>query len=203
MQQQLTVLISKLWWKSLVADSRLDRYVTKMEIICETPRLVLRKVVQEDASALFEILGDSEVMRFSIHGPETPEGVQKFLDATFKRYSRDGFGQWAVIEKASGNLIGECGISVQIIDDTKEYEIGYRFSRQSWGQGMATEAAIACRDFGFTKLKLEKLISLIEAENHQSIRVAEKVGMKLEKESVFHGIPVRIYVLKNPAAERT
>jgi [ribosomal protein S5]-alanine N-acetyltransferase len=165
-------------------------------IVCETQRLILRKITQQDSDALFEILGDPEVMSFSVHGPETREGIQKFLDATIRRYERDGVAQWAVIEKASDKFVGECGISVQMIDEKREFEIGYRFSRLYWGKGFATEAAIACRDYGFMNIMLKRLISIIEADNRRSIRVAEKIGMKLEKESFFHGIPVRIYNLE-------
>jgi RimJ/RimL family protein N-acetyltransferase len=171
-------------------------YNKQTEIICQTSRLILRKILPSDFDGLFEVLGDAEVMRFSVRGPESHEGVHKFLEATAKRYERDGVAQWAVIEKETGKFIGECGISVQMIDGKKEYEIGYRFSRRFWGKGYATEAAIACRDYGIQSLGLTRLISIIESENNRSIRVAEKVGMELEKESNFHGIPVRIYSMK-------
>ena len=82
-----------------------------------------------------------------------------------------------------------------MIDNQKEYEIGYRFVREYWGQGLASEAAIACRDYGFKKLNLNRLISIIEKENTDSIKVAKKVGMILEKESCFHSIQVEIYSL--------
>jgi [ribosomal protein S5]-alanine N-acetyltransferase len=164
-------------------------------IICETPRLRLRMIDSGDFDALMNILGDAEVMKFSIHGPETHEGIQKFLDGTQKRYERDGVAQWAVILKESGQFIGECGISAQIVDGNQELEIGYRFARKYWGKGYATEAAVACRDYGFTQKNYSRLISIIEAENSASIRVAEKVGMRVERESEFHGIPVKIYSL--------
>ncbi len=164
-------------------------------VICETSRMILRKIVDEDVDSLLPILGNAEVMRFSVHGPDNRDGVLKFVDATKKRYARDGDAQWAVILKSSGAFIGECGISIQVIDGSKEYEIGYRFNPLYWRQGFASEAAIACRDYGFEKLKLERLISIIEKENEASIGVAKKVGMRLEKESAFHGIPVEIYSL--------
>ncbi len=115
------------------------------DIICETPRLMLRKIVDEDLDSLLAILGDAEVMRFSVHGPDNRDGVLKFIEATKKRYSRDGVAQWAVILKSSGALIGECGISVQTINETKEYEIGYRFNPQYWKRGFGSEAAVAAR----------------------------------------------------------
>jgi len=166
------------------------------DVICETPRLILRKIVDADVDSLLPILGNAEVMRFSLHGPDDREGVQKFIDATKKRYVRDGVAQWAVILKSSGAFVGECGISVQMIDEKKEYEIGYRFNPLYWKQGLASEAAIACRDYGFNELKMERLISIIEKENIASIGVAKRVGMIIEKEAVFHGIPIEIYSLQ-------
>lgn len=167
------------------------------DVVAETSRLILRKIVDQDADSLFEILGDPEVMKFSVHGPDTREGVLKFIDGTKKRYERDGVAQWAVICKETGAFVGECGIAVQMVDGKKECEIGYRFMRKYWGQGLASEAAIACREFGFKKLKLDRLISIIEKENKASIGVARKVGMTLEKEAKFYEIPVEIYSLSS------
>jgi ribosomal-protein-alanine N-acetyltransferase len=104
--------------------------------------------------------------------------------------------QWAVILKEAGQFIGECGISVQHIDNVEEFEIGYRFAKKYWGEGYATEAAIACQKYGTEQFSVKRYISIIEKENIRSIRVAEKGGMTLEKESVFHGIPVLIYSLE-------
>jgi len=69
--------------------------------------------------------------------------------------------------------------------------------RDCWGKGLATEAARACRDHGFKKAGLRRLISIIESENAASIRVAEKMGMTLEERASFHGIPVLIYSIAN------
>ena len=163
------------------------------KILLETPRIILKQFMDEDFDDLFTVHSDPEVMRFSVRGPRDRAGVARFLEVTQERYVRDGVAQWAVVLKETGKCIGECGISVQDIDDNKQHEIGYRLARSFWGNGYATEAALACRDYGFATLRLAKIISIIEAENHASIRVAKKLGMKLEKESVFHGIQVEIY----------
>ncbi len=166
-----------------------------IEIIAETPRLRLRKFLEADFEDLYLVLSHPEVMRFSVRGPYDRDGIARFLDVTQKRYEKGGVAQWAVVLKETGKCIGECGISVQDIDGKKQHEIGYRLARPLWGKGYATEAAMACREYGFNVKGLTRMISIIETENHASIRVAEKVGMKLEKESVFHEIPVRIYSL--------
>jgi RimJ/RimL family protein N-acetyltransferase len=163
-------------------------------IVCESPRLILQKFNEGDAGALFDFRGDPDVMRFSITGVETREDIQtKYLPSCMKRYSRDGFGQWAVIRKSDGRCIGECGICVQVVDGTREYEISYRLRRDCWGLGLATEAARACVDYGFKKAGLTRLISIIEEENSASIRVAQKMGMTLEKRATFHHVSALIY----------
>lgn len=163
-------------------------------IVCETSRLILRKFNESDVDALLGFRGDPEVMRFSITGPDTREDIRtKYLPSCLRRYARDGLGQWAVVRKSDGRCVGECGICVQEVDGEKEFEISYRMRRDDWGNGLATEAARACRDYGFTQAGLHRLISIIESENAASIRVAEKMGMILEKKATFHNIPVLIY----------
>jgi len=171
----------------------------KSPLVCETPRLILRKFNENDAEAIFSFQGDPEIMRFSVNGPATPEGIRtKYLPGCLTRYSRDGVGQWAVIRKSDGALIGECGICVHEVDGTREYEIGYRLRRDCWRQGLATEAARACRDYGFSKVGLSRLVSIIEAENAASIRVAKKIGMTFEKHVLFHQISALLYRVANP-----
>jgi len=167
-------------------------------IVCETSRLILRKFNESDVDPLLGFLGDPEVMRFSIRGPETREDIQtRYLPGCLKRYSRDGLGQWAVVLKSGGICVGECGICVQEVDGEREFEISYRMRRDCWGIGLATEAARACRDYGFKQAGLHRLISIVESGNAASIRVAEKMGMKLEKRASFHEIPVLIYSVAN------
>ncbi len=98
------------------------------------------------------------------------------------RYMNDGYGLWAMILHSTGELIGDCGLVRQTVDETDETEIGYHVRRDQWGQGYASEAARACRDYGFANLKVDKLISLIRPENIASCRVAEKNGMTIWKE---------------------
>ena len=167
-------------------------------IVCETSRLILRQFNESDVDPLLGFRGDPQVMRFSIRGPETREDIQtKYLPGCLKRYSRDGLGQWAVVRKSDGICVGECGICAQEIEGEREFEISYRMRRDCWGTGLATEAARACRDYGFKKAGLRRLISIIESENAASIRVAEKMGMTLEQRASFHGIPVLIYSVAN------
>ena len=167
-------------------------------VIFQTLRLILRKFNESDLEPLLSFRGDPEVMRFSLTGPETREDIQaRYLPACLRRYSRDGLGQWAVIRKSDGLCVGECGICIQEVEGKREFEISYRMRRDCWGNGLATEAAQACCDYGFKKVGLRRLIAIIESENAASIRVAEKIGMTLEKRASFHKIPVLIYSVAN------
>jgi len=167
-------------------------------IVCQTLRLILRRFNESDVKPLLGFRGDPEVMRFSITGPETREDIQtKYLPSCLRRYCRAGLWQWAVVRKSDDICVGECGICIQEVDGEREFEISYRLRRDCCGDGLATEAARACCDYGFKKAGLRRLISIIEAENAASIRVAEKMGMTLEKRASFHRIPVLVYSVVN------
>ncbi len=85
---------------------------------------------------------------------------------------------------------------VQEVDAKTELEIGYMFLRKFWGNGFATEAASATRDYAFQRLGSKRVISLIDPANTRSIRVAEKVGMRLEKEVRKWDKLIHVYALK-------
>ena len=149
--------------------------------ILETTRVILREFRRDDADALARVISDPETMRF-YPVPYDRKGVEDWIARNLQRYAKDGHGLWAMTLKGSGELIGDCGLTVQNVDGADEVEIGYHVRRDQWGQGLATEAARACRDYGFANLPIERIISIIRPENLPSRRVAEKNGMKVWKE---------------------
>lgn len=149
--------------------------IAKTRQIIETPRVILREFSPDDADALCTVLSDPETMRF-YPTPLDRAGVEKWIARNLGRYAKDGHGLWAMILKSSSELIGDCGLTGQPVDSADEIEIGYHVRRDYWGQGLATEAARACRDFGFERLPVDRLISLIRPENLPSRRVAEKMA---------------------------
>ncbi len=167
--------------------------------ILETPRFILREFVPEDADALALVLSDPETMRY-YPAPYDRAGVEQWISRNCQRYRNDGVGLWAMELKAGGcgELIGDCGITRQEVDGEHLYEIGYHLRRDCWGQGFATEAARACRDWGFAHLKTERLISLIRPENLPSRRVAERNGMTIWKETNWRGLPHLVYSMSQP-----
>ena len=166
-----------------------------MKKILETQNLILREFVMEDAPALQKILSDKDVMRFSIWGPLDLEATKIFLEKTaIESYKENGFGKWAVIHKDTNTLIGICGLLNEDIGTNEiKTELGYRLAKEFWGKGLGTEAARAVRDYAFTTLDLDEIVSCIDKENIPSIRVAEKNGMTFWKEGSLFGLPCQIY----------
>jgi RimJ/RimL family protein N-acetyltransferase len=162
--------------------------------ILETPRLILRELVAEDVDDLARVLSDSETMRY-YPAPCDRGGVEQWIERNRSRYARDGHGLWGVVLKSSGELIGDCGLIRQEVDGESLVEIGYHVRRDHWGHGLAPEAAGACRDYGFSHLKVDRLISLIRPENMPSRRVAEKIGMTLWKNTVWRDLPHCVYAI--------
>jgi RimJ/RimL family protein N-acetyltransferase len=165
----------------------------------ETKRLLLRHLKASDLSALERILGDAEVMEFSDSGPLGRDRVQAWLVDQMEGYDKQiGLGILAVIRKSDSDLIGCCGLTVFTdIGGVSETEVGYRLAREAWGNGYATEAACAVRDYAFSELNQARLVSLIEPSNKRSIRVAEKLGMHFEKEMMLEGYdyPDHLYAM--------
>ncbi len=162
--------------------------------ILETPRLLLREFVADDLDALAGILSDPETMRF-YPAPLGRTDAAEWIRRNQLRYRTDGHGLWAMCLKSTGELVGDCGLIRQMLEDTEEIEIGYHVRRDSWGLGYATEAARACREYGFARLGVERLISLIRPENLPSRRVAEKNGMTVWKSVTWRGFEHLVYAV--------
>ena len=165
-----------------------------MNQLLETPRLRLRHFVSSDRDSLHSILGDAEVMQFSIRGVHNQKQIREFIDRQLLSYLAPGFGLYAIIHKQNDESIGYCGLLQQSVDGKKEIEIGYRLAKKYWGQGLATEAATAIAKYGREKFGFQRLICIIDPANKRSIRVAEKIGMKFESDTIYRGVSVRIYL---------
>jgi ribosomal-protein-alanine N-acetyltransferase len=165
--------------------------------LIEAARLVLREFEPEDAPALARVLSDPDTMRY-YPAPYDRTGVEQWITRNRQRYKDDGVGLWAMVLRSTGEMIGDCGIIRQPVEGHYLYEIGYHLRRDHWGQGLATEAATACRDWGFAALKADRLISLIRPENVPSQRVAERTGMTIWKEIDWRGLPHRVYSIQRP-----
>ena len=156
-----------------------------MKVILETRRFLLRELRQEDFDDACLLLQDPEVM-YAYEGPFSREEVQAWLDKQLRRYREDGFGLWALVEKSSGTLIGQCGLTLQDYGGNRVPEIGYLLRRAYWHQGFAIEAARACREYAFQTLGFREVYSIIRDTNLPSQRVALRNGMTRVDRIVKH-----------------
>ncbi|MGH2576596.1 MAG: GNAT family N-acetyltransferase [Actinomycetota bacterium] len=163
----------------------------------ETERLRLRPYTLDDLDALLGILGDPETMTYYPE-PYNREGTLRWIEDNRRRYVVDGFGLWAMEMKETGDFVGDCGPAVREVDGEREVEIGWHVDRALWNRGLATEAGAACRDHCFGALGLERVISLVRPENLPSRRVAEKIGMVIEREVDWHGYRHLVYTAWRP-----
>jgi RimJ/RimL family protein N-acetyltransferase len=177
----------------------------------ETERLVLRKPEPSDKVGYAEIWGDPEVVRFLGGRTQTPEEAAQGIDRMLKQWDRHGVGLFSVLRKEDERLIGRVGYLLwdperwanamhEELEDPLEMEIGWVIASAFWNQGYATEAAAACRDNAFGPLGRDRVISLIAAENVSSIRVAEKIGERYERDVEIMVGPVGLYSLEKAPA---
>lgn len=142
----------------------------------ETERLILRELTADDFDALYEILADSDIMQ---HYPYTfdEDRVRGWITKNIDRYKTFGFGLWAVCLKSTGEMIGDCGITMQNINGVIKPEIGYHIHKKYWRQGYAKEAAKKCRDWVFTNTPFNVVYSYMKSTNTASYRTAMSNGM--------------------------
>jgi [ribosomal protein S5]-alanine N-acetyltransferase len=165
------------------------------KMILETARLILRQFEDEDSTPLHQIYSDPETMQF-YPSPFSMKQTKQWMKRNQNRYKHDGFGLWAVCLKETEEIIGDCGLIKQQLNDEREVEVGYHINRMYWSNGYATEAARACKEYGFVQLGFNKLISIIDPKNTSSIRVAQKIGFTKEKEFFIFGKNHHIYAGK-------
>ena len=163
-------------------------------VVTETLRLLLRYFTWNDLNDMATIYADPIGMAFR-GSPRTFEETQQVFKWIFDNYSKDGFEMWAIIHKADQKLIGCCGLIPQVVDGQQETEMGYILAKQYWGQGLATEAAFAVRNYGFEKLGCDRIIALINPKNLASQNVAQKIGLIYEKDTTHSEKTVCVYAI--------
>jgi RimJ/RimL family protein N-acetyltransferase len=160
--------------------------------VIETERLFLRELEISDCSKLALVLSDPESM---IHYPHTfsDKEVKDWIERNIKRYKEFGFGLWAVIRKNDNEFLGDCGITMQNIDNEILPEIGFHIIKKFCGMGYASEAAQACLKYAHDKLKLKSIYSYTRNTNIASQRVSQKMGMKIKKTYEKDGIEHTVF----------
>jgi RimJ/RimL family protein N-acetyltransferase len=170
----------------------------------ETTRLLLRLPVTEDAQPFLEIHQDPEVIaRKQVTLTSPPGGIEvglRNIDRILRHWDRLGSGRWAVVEKATGQVIGCVGFIQP--DNWPGIDLGWILRRSRWRNGFATEAAQAAVDWAWSHGTIDHIMSLIGPDNPASIRVATKIGERFEGEGIspFSGEKVLIYGIRKGGA---
>ena len=161
------------------------------EVRLETDRLILRWFRESDFPALFATATDPEVMKYLTGYPLSEFEAWKSMAAYIGQWYFRGYGVWAVEEKGTGKFVGRIGFMNPA--GWPGFELGWTLGRDSWGKGYATEGARHALAYAFTELDRDHVISLIQPENVNSIRVAERLGEKVEGETELLGKHCLIY----------
>jgi [ribosomal protein S5]-alanine N-acetyltransferase len=175
-----------------------ERAASPPDRILETERLLIRRLREPDVDALHAVLGDAETMRY-YPAPFDRDGCAAWIEDSIERYARDGFGLYGLELRATGELIGDCGPAVRAIEGVDEVEMGWHVRRDLWGRGLAPEAARACLAHAFGPLGLRRMTALVRPVNRPSARVAEKIGMTVERRVTHGGLPHLLYVVERDA----
>jgi RimJ/RimL family protein N-acetyltransferase len=162
------------------------------DFLLETQRLRLRTYRQDDLEDLHAMFSDPEHMRW-FPAPFDLETSKAWLERQIEGDRTRGFALWIVEDKHSGEFLGTAGLTVPIVEEVEEVEIGWHTRPGNKGQGIATEAGGASRDWAFANLDVDHLISLVRPENESSCRVAEKIGMRVDREVDYKGVLHRVY----------
>ena len=156
-----------------------------MHKIAETKRLILRELMPSDAESFYDLNADPAVLRYT--GDQAFASIEeaKTFLLNYEDYRKNGFGRWAVMHKDKDMFIGWCGLK---LNEEKQIDLGFRFFQRFWGNGFATEAAMASLAFGFNSLDLDEIVGRASIDNLASIRVLEKIGMHYWKTESCEGI---------------
>ena len=170
-------------------------------MILSTERLYLREMEPSKFEALGAMLQDKEVM-YAYEHAFSDEEAWDWLNRQISRYQSDGFGLWGMIQKTTGQLIGQCGLTWQDFNGKQVLEVGYLLRKDCWRRGYATEAAIACKEYAFDVLHAGEVYSIIRDTNTASQNVARRNGMKIVGQLVKHyyhmDMPHLVFCAVNP-----
>jgi RimJ/RimL family protein N-acetyltransferase len=167
------------------------------KLIVQTERLCLREFDEDDAAPFYLLGSDPAVLRYTGDPGGGLRSVEHALDVLRSRpmadYRTYGYGRWACVLKANGEVIGFAGL--KYLADVQEVDIGYRLLPAYWGQGLATEACRAVLNYGRTRLGLERIIGLVDPKNVASVRVLKKLGLMSAGQIEYQGKWVAKYVM--------
>src|SRR5438128_8065879 len=161
------------------------------EITLETERLILRFFRESDFPEYAALCADAEVMKFLTGNPMSEMEAWRHMASIMGHWYFRGYGVWAVEEKQSRRCVGRIGFMNPV--GWPGFELGWTLGRESWGKGYATEGARRALEYAFTEMNRDHVISCIAPDNVRSIKVAERLGEKVEGKTKLLGNEVLIY----------
>lgn len=165
-----------------------------MKTVTETSRLYLRELTPDDAQSFYALNADPEVIRYTGDAAfDSVMAAKDFLTSYVAVYAQYKRGRWAVIRKSNGEFLGWCGLKYHPEENITD--LGFRFFRQFWNHGYATESAAACLHYGFNKLGLTEIHGHAMTANAASVRVLEKLGFTFVRNITFSGSDGVMYSL--------
>jgi ribosomal-protein-alanine N-acetyltransferase len=163
-----------------------------------TPRLLLRPFRPGDAQVVHSVYSDPVVMRYVATGPMTDLAItERLLEDYAAHQERHGYSFWAVIERTSGQLIGDAGL---YRTPAGEVELGYTLGAAWWRRGYATEAASRWLSVAFGELGIDEVVALAEPANVASLHVLTKIGLVRNGERIAFGRPHAVFRAQRPAS---
>ena len=164
----------------------------------ETLRLLLRPFAESDLGPFAAIMGDPEVTRYLGDGePLDRANTWRTMALTLGHERLRGYTQSAVVEKATGRLLGRGGLWYP--EGWPGLEVGWILGRFAWGQGYATELGAACRELAFGTMRVDELVSVIHPDNGRSVAVAERIGHRYLRDVTVGGQRCLLYGQQRPA----
>ncbi|MFK8038719.1 MAG: GNAT family N-acetyltransferase [Crocinitomicaceae bacterium] len=165
-------------------------------LIFETDRLLIRPFKLADIEPAYMMNLDAEVSLYTGDGGivSKDETKRRIIEDVFGDYKKYGYGRLAVELKSEKKFIGFTGL--KYLEDLKTVDLGFRFMKDYWGKGIATESAKACIDFGFNALHLNEIIAMVLPDNKGSVNVLKKLNFKYEKEFQEDNLMVNLYKLE-------
>jgi RimJ/RimL family protein N-acetyltransferase len=183
----------------ILCEERIDSEMIKavkikniVKVLAETERLLLREILPSDIDAMFELDSDPEVHRYLGNKPVTnKEHIVEVINFIRQQYIDNGIGRWAIIDKKTNDFIGWSGLKfvTDLTNNNKNYyDLGYRLIKKYWGQGIATETAIASLGYAFDKLNANEVYAMADCENESSNKILRKVGLNYIEKFDLDGI---------------
>ena len=175
------------------------------KIFVETERLILREILPTDIDGLFELDSDPDVHRYLGNKPVTDKSqIVEVIYFIRQQYIANGIGRWAIIDKKTNDFIGWTGLKF-VTDLTNNhinyYDLGYRLIKKYWGQGIATEMAIASLDYAFNILNTDKVYAMADCKNDGSNKILRKIGLNFIEKFDLHGVEHNWYKIERTEYE--